>query len=375
MVSRRNILAGSAAALALGGAGPARALGRRRLAGEAERGLAGRLGRTPSRRYRARLRRELALIAAAGLASDLLSLADLAREASRSGFAVGPGRGASPGSLTLWALGITGVDPIREGLHVERWLDPPRRTAPRIALEVGEVELERLVGLDGPEPIAVPWIERRAGARGIRGDVIALPALAALSDVAGDGDPELGLALINRGDLSGVHALHAIDGVDSLLDRIRPSSLEELAAVVALCRPAAIATGLQRAYATSVAAAAPHPAVEPILRPTRGVLVYQEQLMSIAVAVAGVSLAGADRMWRDPEASRETFRRGCESTGISRERAGRLFGWLRERAGDLFCRAHAIATANLALHSAAAKAVAGRRYLASFARAERRCQT
>ena len=84
---------------------------------------------------RARLEHELAIIAAKGLSAYLLIVQDIVRFALRQGIPVGPGRGSVGGSLVAYALGITDVEPLANGLLFERFLSPDRHDMPDIDVD------------------------------------------------------------------------------------------------------------------------------------------------------------------------------------------------------------------------------------------------
>jgi DNA polymerase III subunit alpha len=86
-------------------------------------------------RYVQRADYELGIIAAKHYAGYFLVVADVVNWAKSSGIRVGPGRGSAAGSLVVYALGITDVDPIRHGLLFERFLNPERPSMPDIDLD------------------------------------------------------------------------------------------------------------------------------------------------------------------------------------------------------------------------------------------------
>ncbi|SEM91329.1 DNA polymerase III subunit alpha [Lihuaxuella thermophila] len=83
-----------------------------------------------------RLNRELTVIINRGLASYFLIVWDLVRFARKNGIPVGPGRGSAAGSLVVYLLGITEVNPLEYGLSFERFLSPDRPDLPDIDLDV-----------------------------------------------------------------------------------------------------------------------------------------------------------------------------------------------------------------------------------------------
>ena len=88
--------------------------------------------------YQARLHFELDVMTKMGFAGYFLVVADLVAQAKREGIRVGPGRGSAAGSLVSYALGITGLDPIKHGLLFERFLNPDRISMPDIDLDFDE---------------------------------------------------------------------------------------------------------------------------------------------------------------------------------------------------------------------------------------------
>ncbi len=86
-------------------------------------------------RYRERLAMELGVINGENYEGYFLVVWDFIRYAKEQGIPVGPGRGSAAGSLTAYALGITGIDPIRYSLLFERFLNPERISPPDIDID------------------------------------------------------------------------------------------------------------------------------------------------------------------------------------------------------------------------------------------------
>jgi DNA polymerase-3 subunit alpha len=103
----------------------------------AREGLARRFG-TPRAEASARLEHELSVIARMGFAGYFLIVKDIVDYARSQGIRVGPGRGSAVGSLVLYALGITDVDPLRYGLIFERFLTVERVTLPDIDVDFAD---------------------------------------------------------------------------------------------------------------------------------------------------------------------------------------------------------------------------------------------
>jgi len=109
---------------------------------EAEAGLLEKFGAKSmdeiAPQYQARLHFELDVMTKMGFAGYFLVVADLVAHAKRESIRVGPGRGSAAGSLVSYALGITGLDPIKHGLLFERFLNPDRISMPDIDLDFDE---------------------------------------------------------------------------------------------------------------------------------------------------------------------------------------------------------------------------------------------
>ena len=117
-------------------------------------------------------------------------------------------------------------------------------------------------------------------------------------------------------------------GMKELIRRLQPDSFEDITALVALFRPGPLQSGMvddfiDRKHGRAVVEY-PHPDLKPILRPTYGVILYQEQVMQIAQVLAGYSLGGADILRRamgkkKPEEmakQREVFLQGAAANNI-----------------------------------------------------------
>jgi DNA polymerase-3 subunit alpha len=155
-------------------------------------------------------------------------------------------------------------------------------------------------------------------------------------------------------------------GMRDLLKRARPDRFEDLIALVALYRPGPmdlIPDFIERKHGRQ-RVEYPDPRLEPILGPTYGVMVYQEQVMQIAQVIGGYSLGGADLLRRAmgkklPEEMakhRTIFVEGAKQNGISATRATQLFDLMEKFAGYGFNKSHAAAYALVAYQTAYMKA-------------------
>ena len=183
--------------------------------------------------------------------------------------------------------------------------------------------------------------------------------------------------LLSRGDTIGVFQLESA-GLRALIKEMRPSRFDDLVALVALYRPGPLGSGMvedfiQRKHGKT-AVEYLHPALEPILSDTYGVIVYQEQVMQIASQLAGFSLAEADELRRamgkkKPEvlaAFRNSFIEGAQARGVPRETAERIFELMEYFAGYGFNRSHSAAYALIAYQTAYLKAHFPVEYMAAL---------
>ena len=92
-----------------------------------------------------RITHELKTVSAGGVASLFLIIWDYLRWARENGILVGPGRGCSPGSVILYCLGVTEVDPIRHGLLFERFMNPEAHELPDIDVDIDSRERIRVL--------------------------------------------------------------------------------------------------------------------------------------------------------------------------------------------------------------------------------------
>ena len=154
-------------------------------------------------------------------------------------------------------------------------------------------------------------------------------------------------------------------GMRELLTRARPDRFEDIIALVALYRPGPmdlIPDFIDRKHGRSFEYL--HPLLEPILQPTYGIMVYQEQVMQAAQVCAGFSLGGADLLRRamgkkKPEEmakQRQIFVEGAGRKGIDEAKANEIFDYMEKFAGYGFNKSHAAAYALVAYHTAYLKA-------------------
>ncbi|MGB9886621.1 MAG: DNA polymerase III subunit alpha [Moorellales bacterium] len=174
-------------------------------------------------------------------------------------------------------------------------------------------------------------------------------------------------ALLSSGESVGVFQLES-SGMRTLLRSLRPERFEDLVALVALYRPGPLGSGMVEDFIRrkhgQVEVKYLHPSLEPILRDTYGVILYQEQVMRIASELAGFTLGEADLLRRamgkkKPEvlaAQRSRFLEGAIARGVDRETAAQIFDLMEYFAGYGFNRSHSAAYALVAYQTAYLKA-------------------
>jgi len=146
----------------------------------------------------------------------------------------------------------------------------------------------------------------------------------------------------------------------ALQPRLQPKVMADLVVAVALIRPGPIQGGMAKAYLRRRDGEEPvsywHPSLVPVLEETLGILVYQEQVLRVAMAAAGFTGAQADGLRRAMsrkrsreamEAWRDDFLRGAAARGIDALAAGTIFDHLLGFASYGFCKSHAAAFARL----------------------------
>ncbi|MHB8631237.1 MAG: DNA polymerase III subunit alpha, partial [Candidatus Limnocylindria bacterium] len=149
------------------------------------------------------------------------------------------------------------------------------------------------------------------------------------------------------------------------LPRVRPRTFADIVVEVAIIRPGPLQGNMVNPYIHRRQGREPvsyaHPLLEPILKETLGVILFQEQILRVAMAVAGFTAAEADRLRRamsrarssaDMEALRTPFVRGALARGVDEVVANTIFGQIAAFAEFGFCKSHAAAFALTAYHTA-----------------------
>lgn len=178
--------------------------------------------------------------------------------------------------------------------------------------------------------------------------------------------------LLKRAETTAVFQLES-RGMKDLIKRLQPDNIEDLIALVALFRPGPLESGMVddfinrkhgRAQVAYPDAKFQHHTLKPVLEPTYGVIVYQEQVMQIAQVLAGYTLGGADMLRRamgkkKPEEmakQRSVFEEGAKNQGVDPELAIKIFDLVEKFAGYGFNKSHSAAYAIVSYQTAWLKA-------------------
>lgn len=169
------------------------------------------------------------------------------------------------------------------------------------------------------------------------------------------------------GDTIGVFQSES-SGFTSLLMQLHPERFEDLIPMVALYRPGPLGSGMAEDFIKrkhgKIPVEYPHPSLEPILKETYGVILYQEQVMQIASVMGGFSLGQADMLRRamghkEPEIlqqNRETFIDGAVANGVDERTANYVFDLMVHFAGYGFNKSHSVCYGWIAWQTAYLKA-------------------
>ena len=443
---------------------------------------------TGNKKAEERLKYELSVINKLNFASYFLIINDIVQSAKAMGVPVGPGRGSAVGSLTLYVLGVTEIDPLKYNLLFERFLNPSRVSLPDVDIDFGDEQRDKIIAHveqrygknNVAQIITFGTMASRAVVRDV-GRILRIPygevdrlakkipmgmslehamedkelrKLIASKDEykrmmeiakrlegvarhvsthaagivitpkeltefvplykAPDGNTmtqysmksleKIGLLkidilglrtltvvektkqylkergieidriplndsktfrLLQRGETVGVFQLES-EGMRSILKRLRPTNFKDIMAVLALYRPGPMEqkeTFIKRKRGEEPVTYL-HPMLEPILKETYGVILYQEQVIQIAHQVAGLSLSEADLLRRamgkkEKEVMRkmeEKFVEGAKKKGVDEATARKIFEYMEPFAGYGFNKSHSAGYALIAYWTAYLKA-------------------
>ncbi len=187
--------------------------------------------------------------------------------------------------------------------------------------------------------------------------------------------------LLSSGDTTGVFQLESA-GMKELLVRLKPARFDDITALVALYRPGPLDSGMvddfvERKHGRQKVKYI-IPELEPILKETYGVILYQEQVMKIAGALASYSMAEADGLRKAMGKKikevmaqhRERFMQGAEKNGIDPDKAKSIFDLMEKFGGYGFNKSHSAAYALIAFQTAYLKAHYPVEFMASLLTSE-----
>ncbi|MEI6438225.1 MAG: DNA polymerase III subunit alpha [Candidatus Omnitrophota bacterium] len=181
-------------------------------------------------------------------------------------------------------------------------------------------------------------------------------------------DDKKAYELLSRGESAGVFQVES-DGMRSLLIRSKPTEFEDIISLLALYRPGPMGSGMLDDFVKRKRGEDEvkylHPKLEPVLKNSYGVAIYQEQVMQMACILAGFSMAQADDLRRamskkkveEMAKMRDLFVQGAKLTNdINPDEANRLFDLIDKFAGYGFNRSHSAAYAVVTYQTAYLKA-------------------
>ena len=167
---------------------------------------------------------------------------------------------------------------------------------------------------------------------------------------------------ISTGETLGLFQIESA-GMQDLAKKLKPSGFEDVIAMLALYRPGPMESGMlddfvERKHGRAQITYA-FPELEPILKPTYGVIVYQEQVMQIVQTIGGFSLGGADLVRRamgkkikeEMDKLQGEFADGAEKKGFDRQKAMDLFDLIVKFAGYGFNKSHSAAYAMITFYT------------------------
>ena len=190
-------------------------------------------------------------------------------------------------------------------------------------------------------------------------------------------DDERTYRVVSSGRTIGVFQLES-SGITEMVTRMKPNCFEDLVAILALYRPGPLDAGMVDHYINRKHGREPvrfpHPILQPLLKDTYGIILYQEQIMQIAQAMGGYSLGEADLLRRamgkkKPEEmakQREIFMKGALKKGVPEKVATEVFDQMETFARYGFNRSHSVAYAMISFQTAYLKAHFPHQFLAGL---------
>ncbi|SFV90698.1 DNA polymerase III alpha subunit [hydrothermal vent metagenome] len=187
---------------------------------------------------------------------------------------------------------------------------------------------------------------------------------------------------ISTGETLGLFQIESA-GMQDLAKKLKPSGFEDIIAMLALYRPGPMESGMLDDFVERKHGRAEitymFPELEPILKPTYGVIVYQEQVMQIVQTIGGFSLGGADLVRRamgkkikeEMDKLKGEFADGAQKKGFDRAKAEELFDLIVKFAGYGFNKSHSAAYAMVTFYTAFLKYYYPTEFMAAMLTLER----
>lgn len=188
--------------------------------------------------------------------------------------------------------------------------------------------------------------------------------------------------MLSQADAIGVFQLES-SGMRDLLKKMKPKRFGDLVALLALYRPGPLGSGMVDDFIRRMHDPAlikyDHPALEPILKETYGIILYQEQVIKIVSSLAGFSLAKADSLRRAMgkkipeimEGEKKSFVEGAAKRGIHHRTAERIWNLIEYFSGYGFNKSHSTAYALISYQTAYLKANHPREFMAALLSSEK----
>src|SRR6056297_1663794 len=183
--------------------------------------------------------------------------------------------------------------------------------------------------------------------------------------------------LLSRGDCCGLFQLES-SGMIDLVKRLEPKNIEDITALLALFRPGPLGSGMIDDFINrkkgKIEIKYLHPSLEPILRDTYGVIVYQEQVMQVASQLAGFSLGQADILRKAMgkkekevmKKQQQLFIKGAVKNNIDKQTANEIYDLIAYFAGYGFNKSHSVSYAFISYQTAYLKAHYPVEYMAAL---------
>ncbi len=189
-------------------------------------------------------------------------------------------------------------------------------------------------------------------------------------------------SLLSKGKTIGIFQLES-RGMREILQKMKPSSFEDIIAVLALYRPGPLGSGMVDDFIERKQGKKrihyPHPRLEKILKKTYGIIVYQEQIMQIVAELAGFDMARADMLRKAigkkiPEIiqqQKQLFLQGCKKNNIPSQAANQIFDLIDYFSGYGFNKSHSTAYSLISYRTAYLKAHFPVEFMAALLTSER----